>query len=125
MFIKKWRYYFSILAMAVEFLNVSASTPDNFLKNIYCHKSDTSLIISNVRVDLIFPNSLVEGTILVLPGWNFKCNDICQKSDFCQKAKREGYVLIMPDMLKSIYASQLYPETRKDWLKYPTLHLDY
>jgi S-formylglutathione hydrolase FrmB len=82
---------------------------------------DTSIIVSNTRIDLLFPANNIEGTILVLPGWNFKCDDICKKSNFCQLAKKMGFVLILPDMLKSIYASQLYPETRKDWLSYPTL----
>jgi hypothetical protein len=84
-------------------------------------QSDTSLMVSNVRVDILFPENKTEGTILVLPGWNFKCDDICSRSNFCRLAKSMGFILIMPDMLKSIYASCLYPETRKDWLSYPTL----
>ena len=83
--------------------------------------SDTSLTISNIRVDILFPDKPAEGTIMVLPGWNFKCDDICKKSNFCELAKNENYVLIMPDMLKSVYQSKVFPETREDWKHYPTL----
>ena len=78
-------------------------------------------VIGGVQVDYIVPKTEIKGTILVLPGWNFSKNDICEKSNFCNKAIQAGYMLILPEMLKSIYASQLYPETRNEWRKYPTL----
>jgi hypothetical protein len=84
-------------------------------------KSDSSLNLSGTRIDILYPCKNVNGSILVLPGWNFKCDDICKNSVFCELAKQKGYVLILPDMLKSVYASNLFPETRKDWIKYPTL----
>jgi S-formylglutathione hydrolase FrmB len=118
----KFSYYSKCIFLTL--LSIQINTSDNYsqIKNIFSQQSDTSILISNVRVDLIFPKDSFKRTILVLPGWNFRCDDICKKSDFCELAKNEGFVLIMPDMLKSIYASQLYPETRKDWLQYPTLH---
>ncbi len=61
-----------------------------------------------------------QGNILVLPGWNFPRQDWCQKSSLCQKALARGYRLILPEMAKSMYAKQHYPETRQDWRGNPT-----
>ena len=60
------------------------------------------------------------GTIVVLPGWNLSVLDWCTKTTLCQKALEQGYILIMPEMGKSVYSYVIYPETRKDWLKYTT-----
>lgn len=117
-----FKYYLSFLFLFVGYYSTSSSNPDKSIKSNYFRHSDTSIIVSNVRVDLLFPNCEIKGTILVLPGWNFKCNDICLNSDFCKLFINEGYILILPDMLKSIYTTKLYPETRKDWLPYRTLH---
>lgn len=77
--------------------------------------------ISGVKTDYILSQGNNIGTILVLPGWNFSSDDICQKSNFCEKATASGFSLILPNMLKSVYSSQLYPETKTDWRGYPTL----
>ena len=84
-------------------------------------KNDTSIIISSTKVDIVFPLDSMKGCILVLPGWNYTQDDICNKSEFCKKFTAHGYSLIMPNMLKSVYSSQLYKETRNDWRCYPTL----
>jgi len=81
---------------------------------------DTIINISGVPVEILLPDSQSKGNILCFPGWNFSKNDVCKKSDFCQKAKAAGYTLILPEMGKSIYAKQNYPETRKDWQTFPT-----
>jgi S-formylglutathione hydrolase FrmB len=60
------------------------------------------------------------GTIVVLPGWNLPVLDWCTKTTLCQKALKQGYILIMPEMAKSVYSYELFPETRKDWLTYTT-----
>ena len=83
--------------------------------------NDTVIFITNTKVEIIIPNKPVKGCILVLSGWNFPQNDICEKSNFCELFSDNGYALIMPNMLKSVYSSQLYNETRQDWLIYPTL----
>jgi pimeloyl-ACP methyl ester carboxylesterase len=84
-------------------------------------QTDTLIFINNTQVDIIFPDSSVlHRNILVLHGWNFSQDDICKKSDFCKKAKKLGFVLIMPAMQKSIYQSVNYPETRQDWKYYHT-----
>jgi len=57
----------------------------------------------------------------MLPGWNFSKDKTCQSSTFCEKALKEGFVLICPEMGKSLYASKIYSNTRKDWASYPQL----
>ncbi len=82
---------------------------------------DRTITISGIKTEFLFPHENISGSILVLPGWNFSRTDICENSEFCNLALKKGYVLIMPDMQKSVYASQLYPETRNDWRSFPTL----
>ena len=84
-------------------------------------KSDTTIVLNHDSVDILFPSGEVKGTILVLPGWNYSRKKCCKESSFCSKALSEGYALVLPEMGKSIYASTVYSETRKDWLKFPQL----
>jgi S-formylglutathione hydrolase FrmB len=79
-------------------------------------------VIGSTPVDFLFPQGRVQGAILVLPGWNFSRTDVCKKSGFCGQAMKEGYILVLPEMLKSVYSSEIFPETRTDWKQYPTLH---
>ena len=83
---------------------------------------DTTIIVGSIPVDFRFPSGPSPGAILVLPGWNFSRTDVCSKSGFCTKAMKRGYILVLPEMLKSVYSSALFPETRVDWRHYPTLH---
>lgn len=85
-------------------------------------QNDTTIIVGSIPVDFRFPGIPSRGAILVLPGWNFNRTDICDKSGFCTEAMERGYILVLPDMLKSVYSSALFPETRADWRRYPTLH---
>ncbi|MCH2224740.1 MAG: prolyl oligopeptidase family serine peptidase [Crocinitomicaceae bacterium] len=74
-----------------------------------------------IKTTLRFPNqSIFKGTIITLPGWNFSRNQWCDSTSFCQKALQEGYIIVQPEMGKSIYCERFYPETRTDWRKYPT-----
>lgn len=66
------------------------------------------------------PKAPFKGTILLLQGWNFPNTDWCENTSFCQRASEEGYVLVMPDMGKSIYHEKTYEATREDWHKFPT-----
>jgi len=79
-----------------------------------------TVIINGVSVDILTPTDSIKGNILVLPGWNYPRNDWCKKSSLCKEALARGYRLIMPEMGKSIYVSQFYPQTRTDWQKFPT-----
>ena len=73
-----------------------------------------------IDVQLLYPSGRPKATLLVLQGWNFPITSWCDSTTLCEKALSAGYVIVCPDMGKSIYADSVYPETRKDWLKYPT-----
>lgn len=103
------RYHFLSILMALSALIVNA-------------QKDTTIIVGSVPVDFRFPGVPPRGAILVLPGWNFSRTDVCSKSGFCKEAMKQGYVLVLPEMMKSVYSSTLFPETRTDWRRYPTLH---
>jgi predicted esterase len=85
------------------------------------HLSDTTIVLNNVSVDILFPSEKPVGYILVLPGWNFSRKDVCTHSEFCSLAKKSGYCLILPEMGKSAYLNKCFKETRAEWLIYPTL----
>ncbi|MCB9231406.1 MAG: alpha/beta hydrolase [Bacteroidia bacterium] len=71
-------------------------------------------------VEIQVPDSPQRGNLLILPGWNFSRNDWCENSSLCTEALQRGYALIRPEMGKSTYQSQNYPETRPDWRTFPT-----
>ena len=73
-----------------------------------------------VEVIIKYPTSDFKGTIIALPGWNYPNSDWCDETTLCEKALHQGYALVLPEMGKSIYCDTVFPETRKDWLKYPT-----
>jgi dipeptidyl aminopeptidase/acylaminoacyl peptidase len=82
--------------------------------------SDTTLIISGVEVDILIPKEY-KADLLVLPGWNYSRRNAFGAGPLTKILLDKGYRLIMPEMGKSIYATNYFPETRKDWMKYPTL----
>jgi S-formylglutathione hydrolase FrmB len=99
----------------------STKIDNDSLKKEIKLKKDTTFFVKKIAVDIQIPQKhAITGTILMLPGWNFNRTDCCEKSKFCQKAKDSGYLLVMPEMAKSVYAPEYYKETRIDWRKYPT-----
>lgn len=86
--------------------------------------SDTTLTFTvgsfSSEVIVKMPSSTFKGTILALQGWNFSNTSWSDSSKLEELASKAGYVLILPDMGKSIYHKRNYPVTRKDWRKYPT-----
>lgn len=85
-------------------------------------KCPSTIYLNNIAIDVFQNDSIFKGDILVLPGWNFKRNIWCDSSNLCELAVKIGYRVIMPEMGKSIYSSSFYPETRKEWKKYPDLN---
>jgi enterochelin esterase-like enzyme len=82
----------------------------------------TTLKIAGHEVDIAPPDSgtAYRGNIVILQGWNYPKHDWCQKApELCKKAKAMGYFLIMPEMGRSVYATEFYKETREDFRKYP------
>jgi len=83
--------------------------------------NDTVLKIDQVAVWVLSPEGKINADILILPGWNFEKEKICNESDFCTKALADGYRLILPEMMRSVYAEKYYPETKSDYRKNLTL----
>lgn len=81
-----------------------------------------TFVIEGHKVDVALPPDTVpvKGNLVILQGWNFPKEDWCLKSSLCKEARLMGLILIMPEMGKSTYQSHNYPQTRKDWLMYPT-----
>ncbi|MFT5859949.1 MAG: S-formylglutathione hydrolase FrmB [Flavobacteriaceae bacterium] len=73
-----------------------------------------------IEVIVKMPTEAFIGTIIVLPGWNFPNTGWCDSTELCTEALARGYVLILPQMGKSIYCDHIYPQTRSSWLSYPT-----
>lgn len=87
--------------------------------------NDTTVFIhfnnNPIEVIIKFPaETEFKGTVVALPGWNFPNSQWCDSTQLCEKALAQGYAVILPEMGKSIYCDSIFPETRKDWLKYPT-----
>lgn len=101
-------FFFTLLFCSIYNFNILAS-------------KDTLIKINNVEITVYFPDNNISGTILMLPGWNFSMNKTCENSSFCKLAIENGFVLICPEMKKSLYASEVFLETRKDWAIYPQL----
>lgn len=81
---------------------------------------DTLLIVDNRKVYIQAPLKNARGAFLVLHGWNLPTDEWCTKTSLCSKATELGFFVILPDMGKSLYQDQNYPETRIDWCVYPT-----
>lgn len=93
-------------------------TVEHEQKNILA--SDTLLMINDRKVFIEVPEKKSRGTFLVLHGWNFPADDWCNNTSLCEKIKKLGFYIVLPDMGKSVYQDVNYPETRVEWLVYPT-----
>ncbi len=89
-------------------------------------KKDTTIVLYykgkpfETLIKSIDDSVTYKGTILALHGWNLSCNDWCDSTSLCDKAKAMGYEVVLPNMGKSIYSNKYYPQTRKDWATFPT-----
>ena len=83
-------------------------------------ESDTTIILNNRKVLIKICGQKSKGTFLVLHGWNLPANDWCEKTSLCSKVLEQGYCIVLPDMGKSVYQENNYPETRAEWRSFPT-----
>ncbi len=71
----------------------------------------------------IAPNdksSEFKGSILMFQGYNFPKHDWCVKlPEFCEKLTKSGFIIIMPEMGRSVFADSIYNETSSLFKKYP------
>ena len=55
----------------------------------------------------------------MLPGWNFSRTSWVNNSAVVKYAQEYGYALILPEMGKTLYESQYYPQTTMKWNSLP------
>ncbi len=77
--------------------------------------------IAGVKVTLMWGACATAGELLVLPGWNHSPMRWCRETRLCRQALSAGYRLVLPEMGKSVYHSEVFPETRSEWKNTPGL----
>lgn len=77
------------------------------------------LKVDDVAYDLYVPVSYSKHqlvhSLLVLPGWNYPRTSWIENTSLIQYSDRFGYILILPEMGKTLYESAYYPETTMKW----------
>jgi len=95
--------------------NLTAQNPEivNFTETSGWQKN---LLVDDVPYDLYIPPDYSDNTslpcLLVLPGWDFSRSSWVENAPLVEYADRYGYALILPEMDKTLYESQYYPETQ-------------
>jgi putative tributyrin esterase len=74
---------------------------------------------NQVPVDIFIPQKKSIGTILVLNGWNFPRDDWQKKTSILKEGEENSYNLIFPEMGRTIYESDYFPETKKKYFVEP------
>ncbi len=75
----------------------------------------------NIAVDIHVPAGKGDfaGDVLVLPGWNFSRKEWQTQTRLLKIAEVKKLRLVFPEMLKTLYESQYFPETRMRWAPAP------
>ncbi len=55
------------------------------------------------------------GDVLVLPGWDFARTEWQKKTQLVSQARNLGFRLVFPEMKKTLYESEYFPETNLKW----------
>lgn len=77
--------------------------------------------VREIPVDVYMPKAKkLRGNILVLPGWNFPRNDWYLKTNIRQLAEKHGFLMVFPEMKKSVYETQFFPETTRKVFPIPS-----
>lgn len=109
------------LLLATQVINAESKKETNPMGT--SAKKDTLLTYQYVKkpvpVKINYADSS-KGSILVLPGWNLKATEWCEKTKLCEQAKKQGFDLIFVEMQRSVYLKEYYPQTRADYSAYPT-----
>ena len=77
--------------------------------------------VAGNAVDIRVPSGAITADVLVLPGWNFDKRLWGDKTELYRIADSLGWRLVLPQMLRSIYASRFYAETAAGYRSSPTL----
>ncbi|MBP7281671.1 MAG: prolyl oligopeptidase family serine peptidase [Leptospiraceae bacterium] len=75
---------------------------------------------NKIPVDVYTPeDKKVVANVLVLNGWSFPRDDWQKKTRILKTAKEQGFRLIFPEMGKTNYESEYFPETTLKWSATP------
>lgn len=90
------------------------------------HREDTIYTIKRSNYDVkiyLFANKnfFTRGTVLLLHGWNLSPLSWCDQTNFCDELLASGYHVLIPDLGKSVYATQYFKETVPSMTKYPQM----
>lgn len=86
-------------------------------------KQDTTLLISNVKVIIkVHQSADFHGSFILLPGWNLSSQDWCSKTSICDSILKNSYYVILVEMGKSNYHSQIFEETKEELINTPNLY---
>jgi len=74
------------------------------------------------KVYILYPTQFIKkGNVLLLHGWNLPALEWCDETQIDEELRKYGFAIIIPDMGKSIYASQMYPQTLPVFRQQPLL----
>lgn len=74
----------------------------------------------SVDLAVYIPKSAaIHGIVVILPGWNHPNTRLLQRTKIKQLADDYGYLLLAPNMGKTLYAARYYPQTRIKWHEIP------
>jgi hypothetical protein len=81
-------------------------------------KADVTVVKSADRLHstgglLIFAPTDSTRTVIGLPGWNFASRTWEDNAKISELAKEYNFTVVLPEMGKSVYESEFYPETKK------------
>jgi len=99
----------------------SLAQTEQMTNNSYPDKSGwhKNLNIQGVLYDLYIPathkSNLNRPCILLLPGWNFPRTSWVKNTNLVAYADQYGYALLLPEMGKTIYENEYYPQTTLKW----------
>lgn len=96
------------------------------LQTVCLPKEGNAITLSNppctnkIPVDVYTPeDNKVVANVLVLNGWSFPRDDWQKKTRILASAKEKGFRLIFPEMGKTNYESEYFPETKLKWSTTP------
>jgi putative tributyrin esterase len=74
-----------------------------------------TISIADVDCDIFVPQGNPVGTILVLPGWDFRRDSWLNNSKIRDYASQMDLVLVLPEMGRTLYETAYYRETTMKW----------
>ena len=84
--------------------------------------SELSISISQtekIPVTYFAPAGKIRGEVLVLPGWSYNRKRWLNETRLKEYARKNNFTLVCPEMGKTLYESEFFPETKLKWATVP------